>query len=260
MAQNLRRRVSRLESLVLSFSRANRERNQQSRKIIESLGGSFEPIASVCLLTLHGAPRIDESLLHSWDRVRKSAAWQMCRKKHPDFGEYGREDQGEFNEYELYDRGGIKVLAPDGGYIATPFEDLGVMYIARYFRKYFLPELPGNDEGEKISAVLAMSPPWLMWFTNANVHAEFLGLAVPDLTEVRRFAREELHFGWLSVGPFEQKLRADGLEDWFDIRRREFKEKSRKARALPDYLTPRERARALRLMDAAGAVADWEKS
>ena len=34
-----------------------------------------------------------------------------------------------------------------------PFDRLGLMYIATYFRAYFIPDLPGADETEKLNAI-----------------------------------------------------------------------------------------------------------
>ena len=41
-------------------------------------------------MTLYGMPQIEESLVWSWDRVRKSVAWRACREEHPDFAKDSR--------------------------------------------------------------------------------------------------------------------------------------------------------------------------
>jgi hypothetical protein len=138
-------------------------------------------------------------------------------KKHPDFGEYGRYQEN-----------------------ITPFGDLGPTYIARYFRKYFIPDLPGADETDKLNAIFETAPPWLLWFTYGDVYGTVLGLKRPDLSSVNQFARGEFVSGALPEGPFECHPLPRGAKDKFYM-------SSRKAIALPDNLTPRERKRAVRI-------------
>ena len=61
---------------------------------------------------------------------REFAAWRACREKH-----------GGFDEYE--------------GERGTPFEWLSARFIAEYIRKYFLPDLPGGDDREKLNGLFA---------------------------------------------------------------------------------------------------------
>jgi hypothetical protein len=86
---------------------------------------AFEIMASLGLLTLYGDPKIDEPLSNAWQRCVESKAWKEGLEKDPDFG---------------------KDLQ------STPF-NYGVGYIASYFRKYFLPELPGANETDKLNAI-----------------------------------------------------------------------------------------------------------
>ena len=67
-----------------------------------------------------------------------------------------------------------------GKYIATLFDRLGLMYIATYFRAYFIPDLPGADETEKLNAIFEKAPLWLLWFTHCDVYGRILGLKLPD--------------------------------------------------------------------------------
>jgi hypothetical protein len=88
---------------------------------------AFRIAASVALLILHGDPRLGEPLRDAWVRCLQSPAWKACRAKHPDY--IGRYDE------------------------EAPFNMLGARGLAQYFRLYFLPELPGADETEKLNAV-----------------------------------------------------------------------------------------------------------
>ena len=75
--------------------------------------------------------------------------------------------------------------------------------IAKYFREFFLPDLPGADEIGKYSLIFKEAPPWLLWFTNADVEAYILGIELPGLSEVSCFARGKWLVEHLPPGPFE---------------------------------------------------------
>ena len=124
-------------------------------------------MANLALLILYGDPKIGEPLTCAWQRCLESKAWKECREKHPDYiGTYGRDEEG-------------------------PFTSWGAQCIAQYFRKYILPELPGADETEKLNAVFAKAPAWLLWFTHAEWPILGLGLKLPDLSSMSRFARPD---------------------------------------------------------------------
>jgi hypothetical protein len=128
-------------------------------------------------------------LLNAWEWCRESAAWQACREKHGGFDDYGREN-------------------------GTPFISWSAKFIAEYFRKYFLPQLPGANEAEKFNAILKTAPPWLLWFTYGDMNARVLGLKLPDISSMYRFAREEFRGrSELPVGPFELHLLPEGVND-----------------------------------------------
>jgi hypothetical protein len=157
----------------------------------------------------------------AWERCRSSAAWQSCRERHGGFDEYGRE-QG------------------------TPFDDLGATFIAKYFRKYFLPDLPGADETEKLSAIFEIAQPWLLWFTYGDVCARILGIKLSDLSGVNRFARGEFLFYKLPDGPFECHPLPDGVYDRFEVSI----QKDVSGHSM--HMTPRERKRTLRIYENCG--------
>ena len=185
MTQARLRQVARLEKLILPYLKRQQEQKSQITEVIRK--EAFVKLANLALLILHGDPKIDEPLIAAWQRCRKSAAWRACLKRHPDFGEYGRDDY------------------------ATPFLSFSAMDIAKYFRKYFLPDLPGDDEKAKLDAIFVRAPPWLLWFTHGDVYATILGVKIPDLSSVNRFARDR--FGvCLPKGPFECRPLPDGVE------------------------------------------------
>jgi hypothetical protein len=114
--------------------------------------------------------------------------------------------------------------------------------MARSFREYLQPELPGADETEKSNSVFAKEPAWLVWFTHADIHAQILGLNVQHLSSksrlnVRVFVciYQKAHWG----APVARRRRRRIL--------------CHDARAIgPDNLTPRELKRALRMKISGG--------
>ncbi len=258
MIQARFRQIARLEKLATPF--INRRREGKAHMLECTRKEAFDYIANLGLLILYGNPRIDEPLLNAWDRVRKSAAWQQCRKNHPDFAAYGHEDQGDFCEHkckvdeyhgtEYFDRS-------SGMYIATPFDDLGLMYIAEYFRLYFIPDLPGADETEKLNAIFEKAPLWLLWFTHGDVCGSILGLKLPDFTSARRFARREFKwFDALPGGPFEWRRLPHGETDSLYA--------SKKHKDISNVgdiseMTPRQRKRALKLFGSGSERVSDEK-
>ena len=219
MSQLLFRRVARFEQRANAhLKRRQQYETDRSERI---RGFAFRVVGSLSCLILYGRPKIDESLFKAWERCCESAAWQACREKHGGFDEYGRED-------------------------GTPFEHLGAIYIAKYFRRYFLPDLPGAHEVEKLSRIFKGAPPWLLWFTHGDVHARILGVELPDLSAVTRFARGEPRLNYLTPGPFELHPLPDGVYDRFTPRRKDkFEDKAKD-------MTPRERKRMRRVYDALG--------
>ena len=248
------RQVAHLEELAQAYLKRKREHRAQMGEIIRKK--AFVSVANLSLLILYGMPAINESLLNGWDRVRKSAAWRACRRDHPDFGEYGYEDQRDedqeiLSEYERDDKKdvrdriyrGTKYFDKSSGmYMATPFDSLGAKYIANYFHKYFLPDLPGADQAEKLNRILKSAASWLLWFTFADVYGRTIGLTIPDLSSMSRFARGELPLGRLPEGPFKRHLLPPGTNDKFFRSAEE-----QPTIVLPDNLTRRERDRAIRI-------------
>jgi hypothetical protein len=205
------RQVARLERRALPYiEEKRREQEEMEARLRERV---TVIAAKLAFLILNGDPRIGEPLIDASRRCLESSAWKACREKHPDYIGSKRRDEGPINRR-----------------------------VAQYLRKYFLPDLPGADETEKLNRVFASAPAWLLWFTHGDVIGALLGLKVPDLSSMSRFARPEMSTSWgrLPDGPFEWREFPDGAED-------EFSAMARDQLALPDNLTPRERMRALRL-------------
>jgi hypothetical protein len=139
MSQIRFRQVARLEKLAQPYLKRRQQSTAEAKAL--ALKDAFIKVAN--LLILYGEPKIDEPLLNAWERCGESAAWRACQKKHGGFDEYGRET-------------------------GTPFEWTAER-IAGYFRKYFMPELPGADETEKLDAIMERAPPWLLWFEVARI-------------------------------------------------------------------------------------------
>ena len=214
MNQIRSRQVARLEKVAQGYLKRRQQSRAQSVAFVRKQ--VFVHVANLSLLILYGKPKIDEPLLNAWERCRESTAWRASREKHGGFDEYGREN-------------------------GTPF-DRSAERIAEYFRKYFMPELPGADETEKLDAIMERAPPWLLWFTYGDVSAGVLGLKLPDLSSVNRFARGEFRaMSELPDGPFECHPLPDGVND------RILERLNKKVEDKVMDMTPRERKRALRI-------------
>jgi hypothetical protein len=210
------RRVARFEQLANAYLK-RRERETEIPEYLRNFASLI--VANLCCLILFGEPKIDEPLPKAWERCLESAAWQACREKHGGFSEYGRDD-------------------------GTPFDNLGVPHIAKYFHRYFLPDLPGADDIEKFSMIFKEAPPWLLWFTCGDMDAHILGIELPDLSEISRFARGGRLFTPLPPGPFELQRLPDGVYDrYYTPQTRDaFEDKAKN-------MTPRERKRMRRYYD-----------
>jgi hypothetical protein len=217
MGQTRFRQVAHLERLAKPFLERRQEYDTQTYTYLREK--AFRIAANLSLLILYGKPKSHESLRSAWERCRESAAWRSCREQNGGFDENGDE------------RGG------------TPFDMLGAMQIAKYFRKHFLPALPGADEKEKLNAIFKTAPRWLLWFNHGDFCARLLGLKLPDFSKLSRFKREPPRFDFLRAGPFEWHLLPDGEYDPLVVLRREkFEDESME-------MTPRERKRMLKIKE-----------
>jgi hypothetical protein len=215
MSQTRFRQVARLERMVKPHLEQRREEEALTCAALREK--AFKIAANLSLLILHGNPKIHESLRSAWARCRESAAWQSSLERHGGFDEYGREGPG------------------------TPFDMLGAMQIAEYFRKHFLPALPGVDERGKLNAIFKTAPRWLLWFNHGDFCAIVLHLKLPDLSGVYRFKREPPCLDFLLPGPFECHPLPEGEHDPFMFPHRE------KLEDETMEMTPRERKRMLKI-------------
>jgi hypothetical protein len=167
------RRIARMEAKA--DRRFQAEQLDQAEQKQRRADGSFIIIANVCVITLYGNPRLDESLEEAWKRALATLLQQF-----PNFARNGR---------------------------AHPFNFAAAAVIADDFRKYVLPRLPGADDNERIYRVLARAPKWLLWHTHADLACGYLDMKVPNVSAMQRFERDGWFLGILPPGPFEQRIR-----------------------------------------------------
>ena len=207
MIQARRQRVARLEKMYI-------ERVRQFNDLADAVltEQALAHAVNLSVLIAYGDPKIDEPL---------SSAWQRC---------------------------GNNPANPDGllALARPPFNEAAAK-TAVIFRELLIPSLPGADEKEKLDAVFASAPPWLIWFTFGDFTADTLGLRLPDLSSVTRFARPQAIFDrWpaLPSGTFKRRPWPDGSDH--EPITPEDRELLRKAAGLPnDQMSARERMRAL---------------
>jgi hypothetical protein len=222
------RQTARLERLAEAHLRPKEKTNSRSEEMVRDY--AFTHTANLSALILYGDPKIEEPLSFAWKRCLESAEWQKRREKYGGWDEYGRDTR-------------------------DPFETFSATQIAKYFRKYFLPDLAGRDELEKFRLIFKKAPPWLLWFTYGDVNARILGIKLPDLSAVNRYIRDPRNFGndHLPPGPFECRLRADGSEDEVVIWTKYFLMRKNQKNEAND-VTPRERKRLRRIHEKYEAV------
>ncbi len=229
MSMTRLRQVARLEKRALPY--IERKRRLAEERKASAREKAFVTVANLALLILYGAPKIGEPLTCAWQRCLQSEAWKACREK------------------PLPPRRGRRAIDFDEE-DDNPFDDEGARSVAQYFRVCFLPELPGADETEKLNAVFAKAPAWLLWFTHGEVPVLSLGLKLPDLSGMSRFGRPDDLRRYLPDGAFELRRLPEGVEDpTLSL----FLELERKQMAVDAELTPRERMRRLKLKES-GAV------
>jgi hypothetical protein len=188
MSRTRARQVARLEKLALPYiERKRREQEARAEARASEREKQFALVANLAVLILYGHPQVGEPLTFAWRRCVESKAWQACREKHPPVNAHGKE---------------------------SPFDEGGAESIAQYFRAYILPDLPGADETAKLNAILAKAPPWLLWFTHAELPILSLGLKLLDLSSMCRFERPEAFpDDPLPYGAFEGRRLPEGAED-----------------------------------------------
>jgi hypothetical protein len=197
-----RRQMARLENLAaprieqIRVAKAQLEQKAAARIYNDALTHA----ANLSLIILFGDPRIEEPLSSAWGRCCKSASPELC------------DDVSQENMLKDY---------------ISPFDGLGACCNADFFRQRVLPRLPGTDLKEKFASIFAAAPPWLLWFTWADLTTGELDLPLWDFSAVHKFRRsKDDFFRWpvLPSGKFENIQMSD-----FEVA-----EKIRKANEAPE--------------------------
>jgi hypothetical protein len=113
-------------------------------------------------------------------------------------------------------------------------------------RHLIIASFPGVGEKDKLDAVFASAPPWLIWFTFADYTAKLLGLRLPNLSEVAGLARSKANFDlWygLPSGAFKRRPWPGGPDNE-PLARTDLKLLRRDLERPDSQMTPRERRRA----------------
>ena len=178
------RQMSRLEKRaapVIDYVRRKDDAYKQWLKDCASLHA-----ISLGALVLYGNPNVDEPL---------SDAWQRCSGRFPILQHM---DQLRFFNSQTF-----------------------AEEIAQIVRKDVMSDLPGSTEAEKFQSMFFSAPAWLIWFTFADLTANFLGLALPDLSSVTSFSRSKAVLDiWPAVpdGKFELRPWCDDIDDGISAR------------------------------------------
>jgi hypothetical protein len=147
--------------------------------------------ANLAVFIMYGEPKIAEPVTAAWQRIRQKT-----------------------------DR-----LADP----CNPFNKRWAFFMSIIVRQEIIPNLPGDSEKEKLDAIFASAPPWLIWFAHGDFTADVLGLKLPDLAPVRKFVRaQEFVDIWpaLPRGAFECTPWPDGSlnEPFTDADREELRQ------------------------------------
>jgi hypothetical protein len=232
MNQNLFRRIARLETLAKPYLEARQRAEEQCEKAFQEAAGHA---AILAFLIRYGNPIIGEPLSRACQRVSESPAWTKFSEEFqhsllPSDAQYPFKPYNEpYNE-------------PYSG----PFKRDRAFLIGAPLRHAVISNFAGADEKEKLDAVFASAPPWLIWFAFADYTAKLLSLTLPDLSRETHFARSQENLElWpgLPSGAFEPSRWANGPENeplaHTDL------SLLRPAPQLPDSpMTPREQKRA----------------
>ena len=192
MSQNRFRQVARLEKLAQPY--IERKRQSEDEWLRASLGVAGHA-AILAFLIRYGKPKIDEPLSCAWQRCSESSAWKECCDRF------------------------ASVIPRAPGDTEYPFEpdshDKAIVY-GMPLRHLIIASFPGVGEKDKLDAVFASAPPWLIWFTFADYTAKLPGLRLPNLSGVAGFARSKANFDlWygLPSGAFERRPWPNGPDN-----------------------------------------------
>jgi hypothetical protein len=109
-------------------------------------------------VVLYGDPKYDEPLSKAWSQCVQSDIWRHLPQP--------------------------AILPPP-----PPFDRFIATHLAAYLYEKWVPTLDGANDKEKFDPVFATAPPWLIWFTQADWTAQLLQFELPDLSEIKKYAR-----------------------------------------------------------------------
>jgi hypothetical protein len=178
MSQARRRQIARLEKLAGPKIEQVRQAEEAVKKRIRD--SAISHAIGLGALILYGNPKEDEPL---------SDAWQRCIERFPSL------ERWKVNKSYMSGEGYAREVANIvGDKVKT--------------------ELPGATNKEKFPKLFSSAPPWLIWFTYADITGAILDLPLPDLSSVANFRRSKSTFEmWpaLPDGKFEFSIRNDDL-------------------------------------------------
>jgi hypothetical protein len=218
------RQIVRLEKLAQPYIK---RRQQTEEKWQQTRQGAAAHAAVLAFLIRYGNPAIDEPLSCAWQRCSESSAWKECCDR---FSSATVRPPAPWNTKDPF--------KPDD-------RDSTALYGMR-LRHVVIASFPRADEKEKLDAVFASAPPWLIWFTFGDYTAELLGLTLPNLSRVAGFARSKANFDlWygLPSGAFERRPWPDGPDNE-PLARTDLTLLRPEMERPDDQMTPRERRRA----------------
>ena len=188
MSRVRHRQMSRLEKLAARAIDYVERRDDAFKQWLKH-SASLHAI-SLGALILYGNPNVNEPL---------SDAWQRCSGRFPSL-----QRAIQFRSFNS------QTFAEE---------------IADIVRKVVISDLPGSTEVEKLQNMFFSAPPWLIWFTFADFTANFLGLALPDLSSVTSFGRSKAVFDiWPAVPDckFEVRPHCDDIDYGISARDADF--------------------------------------
>jgi hypothetical protein len=150
--------------------------------------------SNLALLITYGKPEEDEPLLDAWNRCLASEA------------------------AELGD-----LLAKAKRLSLSPFDNADhARWMGKDFRDKVLPKLEasGNNNAERLVALLSHAPPWLLWFTYVDLTLEALGTVFSYSDDVAGYARSRLDYlRWplLPRGAFHREVDEVRVEEMFRL-------------------------------------------
>jgi hypothetical protein len=210
-----------LEKLAQPYIERRRQTEKEWRLTRQ---GAAAHAAILAFVIRYGKPTIDEPLSCAWQRCSESSAWKECCDR------FSIPVRPRWHAKDLYE--------PNS-------RDRTYMY-GTPLRHVIIASFPGVSEKDKLDAVFASAPPWLIWFTFADYTAKLLGLTLPNLSTVAGFARSKANFDrWygLPSGAFERRPWPDGPDNE-PLARTDLKLLRPDLQRPDSQMTPRERRRA----------------